>query len=66
VRERQRRRGAGGQRATEERRTARDDRGRRRTERLLDDARPAGEGALVGRLVRVADAAVGEVVKLTV
>jgi hypothetical protein len=51
--------GAGRQLATEELRPALDDRGRRQTERLRDDARPAGEGALVGRLELVADAAVG-------
>jgi hypothetical protein len=53
------RRCLGSQLATEELRPALDDRGRRQTERLRDDARPAGEGALVGRLELVADAAVG-------
>src|SRR5947209_1180107 len=52
-------RGAGRQLSTEKLSTALDDRSRRRTERLLDDALPAGERVLVGRLELVADAALG-------
>jgi hypothetical protein len=45
---------------TEEISTTLDDRGRRRAELLVDDARQAGDETLVGRLELVADAAARE------